>query len=102
MQAELTDRFGPIPRSVENLLYVSLAKSLARHCAVESIKTDEFMFHIRIRGGVRDDVRARVEALRLQGILVGPNQVRIDRLTAGGGWMQLLIRVLRAMARPGA
>jgi transcription-repair coupling factor (superfamily II helicase) len=97
MQAELTDRFGPIPRSVENLLYVSLAKSLARRCGVESIKTDEFMFHIRVRGGVRDDVRARVEALRLQGILVGPNQVRLDRLTAGGGWMQLLVRVLRAM-----
>lgn len=98
MQAELADRFGPIPRSVENLLYVSLAKSLARRSGVESIKTDEFMFHVRIRGGVRDDVRARVEALGLQGILVGPNQVRIDRLTAGGGWMQILVRVLRAMA----
>ena len=75
MQAELNDRFGGIPRSVENLLYVALAKSLARRAGVESVKTDEHMFHIRVRGGVRDDLRQRVEGLGLKGILVGPNQV---------------------------
>ncbi|HXU22600.1 MAG TPA: transcription-repair coupling factor, partial [Tepidiformaceae bacterium] len=97
MQAELTDRYGPIPPSVENLLYVSLVKSIARRARVESIKTDEHMFHLRLRGGTTAATHSAIEGLRLKGILVGPNQVRIDRLTAGANWMPLLIRILRAM-----
>jgi transcription-repair coupling factor (superfamily II helicase) len=97
MQAELKDRFGEVPPAVENLLYVSLVKSLARRAGVESIKTDELMFHLRVRGGVPEAVRNRVEALGLQGIMVGPNQVRLDRMSAAKGWQTLLIRVLRAM-----
>jgi transcription-repair coupling factor (superfamily II helicase) len=97
MQAELADRFGKPPRSVENLLYVALVRSLARAARVESVKTDEHMFHIRVRGGVAPDLRARVEALKMDGVLVGPNQVRLDRVGMGSRWMQLLARVLRAM-----
>jgi len=97
MQAELNDRFGPVPRSVENLLYVSLVKSIARRAKVESIKTDEHMFHLRVRGGTTDALRARVDALGLKGVLVGPNQVRIDRLSSGANWMPLLVRVAKAM-----
>jgi transcription-repair coupling factor (superfamily II helicase) len=100
MEAELADRFGAVPRSVENLLYVSLVKSMARRARVESIKTDEHMFHFRLRGGTPADLRERVEGLGQEGILVGPNQVRIDRLTAGANWMQFLVRVLRAMVPP--
>ena len=102
MQAELADRFGPVPRSVENLLYVSLVKSMARRARVESIKTDEHMFHLRLRGGTSPELRARIEALGQPGILVGPNQVRLDRLSAGTNWMPFLVRVLRAMLPPEA
>jgi len=98
MQAELADRFGPVPRSVENLLYVALVKSMARRVRVESIKTDEQMFHLRVRGGVTEAMRARIEALNHKGLLVGPNQVRIDRIGVGANWMPLVARVLRAMA----
>ncbi|MGE5597174.1 MAG: TRCF domain-containing protein, partial [Hyphomicrobiales bacterium] len=97
MQAELRDRFGEVPPSVENLLYVSLIKSVARRANVESIKTDEQMFHIRVRHGVPQDMRERVQALGLQAVLVGPNQVRIDRVGVAGNWMTVLVRVLRAM-----
>lgn len=97
MQEELRDRFGSIPRSVENLLYVSLVRSLGRRAKVESIKTDEHMFHLRVRGGVSPGMRDAVEALGLKQVLVGPNQVRIDRLGAGANWMPLLARVIRAM-----
>ncbi|MCC6383108.1 MAG: transcription-repair coupling factor, partial [Dehalococcoidia bacterium] len=97
MQAELRDRFGEVPPAVENLLYVSLVKSIARRARVESIKTDDQMFHIRVRGGVPVEMRRGVEAVGQKGIMVGPNQVRIDRVTAGDDWMTLLVRVLRAM-----
>jgi hypothetical protein len=56
------------------------------------------MFHLRIRGGTPPDLRDRVEALGLKSVLVGPNQVRIDRVGAGTNWMPLLARVLRVMA----
>jgi len=97
MQAELRDRFGPVPSVVDNLLFVSLVKSVARRARVESIKTDEHMFHIRVRRGVSEEQRRNVEALNLQGILVGPNQVRIDRVSTANTWMPLLVRILRAM-----
>ncbi|MEO8539793.1 MAG: transcription-repair coupling factor [bacterium] len=98
MQAELADRFGEVPRSVENLLYVALVRSMARRARVESLKTDEQMFHLRIRGGTPPEMKYAVEALNLKSVLVGPNQVRIDRVGAGTNWMPLLARVLRAMA----
>ena len=98
MEAELRDRFGAVPRSVENLLYVSLIRAMARKANVESLKTDEHMFHLRIRGGTPPEVKAAVEGLKLKSILVGPNQVRIDRVGAGTNWMPLLAKVLRTMA----
>jgi transcription-repair coupling factor (superfamily II helicase) len=98
MQEELRDRFGPLPLAVEHLLYVSLARSVARRAGVESIKTDDEMFHIRVRRGTTPAMRATVEGLGLDGILVGPNQVRIDRVSHSKDWMAVLVRVLRAMA----
>ncbi|MBK7127297.1 MAG: transcription-repair coupling factor [Dehalococcoidia bacterium] len=102
MQAELADRFGPVPRSVENLLYVALVRSMARRANVESLKTDEQMFHLRIRGGTTLETRSAVEALRLKSVITGPNQVRIDRIGAGTNWMPLVARVLRVMVEAAA
>lgn len=99
MQEELRDRFGPLPPLVEHLLYIALVKALARQANVESISTTEQMFHIRVRGGVGPEQRRAVAALAQPGTLVGPNQVRLDRLTLGEDWMPALIRVLRAMGQ---
>jgi hypothetical protein len=71
---------------------------LARRANVESLKTDEIMFHLRIRGGTPLALKLAVEGLNLKSVIVGPNQVRIDRVGAGTNWMPLLARVLRAMA----
>ncbi|MEX0784515.1 MAG: transcription-repair coupling factor [Dehalococcoidia bacterium] len=100
MQAELADRFGEVPPAVENLLFVALVKSMARMARVDAIKTDQQMFHLRLRGGTTDEMRRRVDGLGLQGILTGPNQVRIDRVTHARDWQPTLIRVLRAMRDP--
>ncbi|HEX6030833.1 MAG TPA: transcription-repair coupling factor [Tepidiformaceae bacterium] len=97
MEAELQDRFGEVPPAVQNLLYVALVKSMARRANVESIKTDQQMFHLRVRGGTTPDLRRRVEGLGVQGILVGPNQVRIDRVGHARDWETVLVRLLRAM-----
>ncbi len=77
-------------------------RALARRARVESIGTDEHMFHVRVGGGVGGGQRARIEALGEKGVLVGPNQVRIDRTLAGSKWMPLLVRILRTLEQTGA
>jgi transcription-repair coupling factor (superfamily II helicase) len=102
MQAELRDRFGPLPLAVENLLYVALVRNLARRAGVEAIRTDEQMFHLYVRGGTTPELREQVQRLGLGSVLVGPKQVRVDRVGVGEGWMPLLVRILRAMGAPKA
>ncbi len=98
MQAELADRFGPVPPVVENLLFVALVKSMGRRARVESIKTSEPFIHLHVRDGTTEGQHRAVERLGIAGIIPGPNQVRIDRATVGENWTQTLIRVLRAMS----
>ena len=75
---------------------------MARRANVESLKPDEQMFHLRIRGGTTLETRSAVEALRLKSVITGPNQVRIDRIGAGTNWMPLVARVLRVMVEAAA
>ena len=97
MQEELRDRYGPVPPAIEHLLYVALLRSLARRARIESIMTTATTFHIKVRGGVLESQREKVEALRLAGVRVGPEQVRIERIEAGEAWMTLLVRIVRTM-----
>ena len=98
MEAELRDRFGAPPPLVENLLAVALLKALGRRAGVERIFTSEHGFHLRLRGGVREEQRRAVAALAVPGARTGPEQVRIPRDAGGGEWLPLLTRVLLALA----
>lgn len=100
MHGELHDRFGPVPLAVDNLLYIQLLKTVARRARIESINTAEQMFHMRVRGGLSDEQRRRVSALGLPGVIAGPNQVRVDRVTHATDWMALLVRIARTLAAP--
>ena len=99
MEAELRDRFGPVPPLVENLLFVALVKAVARRAHVERVATSAETLHLRVRSGTTEAQRRAVTALGLAGIRPGPEQVRIERMAAGEGWMPLLVQVLRAMDR---
>lgn len=97
MQEELRDRFGPVPPALEHLLFVALVKAMGRRARLESIKTSEVFIHLRVRNGTTEAQRRAVSALKLPGVLPGPNQVRIDRVAAGEQWIPILTKVLRAM-----
>ncbi len=101
MEAELRDRFGAPPPLVENLLVVALIRVLGRRAGVERISTSPESFHLRLRGGAHDGHRQRVATLAIPGARVGPEQVRIPREQAGAEWMQVLVRVLRALVETG-
>ena len=98
MEAELRDRFGTPPPLVENLLAVALLRALGRRAGVERISTGADSFHLRLRGGAREEHRRAVAALAVPGARTGPRQVRIPREEAGTEWLPLLTRVLRALA----
>jgi len=97
MREELADRYGAPPPAVENLLYVALVKSLARRARVASVKTSQPFIHIQVYDETTRAQRDGVARLQIPGLIPGPTQVRLDRVAVGESWMQVLIRVLRAM-----
>ena len=97
MKAELSDRFGPPPPLVENLLFIALVKTAGQRAGIERISTSPESFHLRVRGGTQERHRRAVAAFELPGIRVGPEQVRIPREEAGTDWMSLLIQILRTL-----
>ncbi|HML20064.1 MAG TPA: transcription-repair coupling factor [Aggregatilinea sp.] len=48
MQTELTDRFGPLPRTVQNLLFQMRVKLLAQHSNVTAIASENGQISIRL------------------------------------------------------
>ena len=91
LQAEMADRFGPVPQPAKDLLYVSRVRILATAAQVTSIShagTDIVL------------VPARMAALATNlnlgpAVRVGNEQVRIDTALTGGKWRMLLETLLK-------
>ena len=95
MEAELRDRFGPLPVQVRNLSYVTRLKMYAALCGVESVKRGEGRVVLRLEGetgGARKALQSRLG----RGVMVGNNQIRLDQL--GDGWEQRLMDLLKSLA----
>jgi transcription-repair coupling factor (superfamily II helicase) len=92
MLAELLDRFGPLPASVETLVEVAALKRLAESLRVQSISAKSGELVIRLRRDARVDVERLIEMVStLPGASFSPTGVLT--LPAGGG------RQMVAMAR---
>ena len=97
MQEELTDRFGVIPPAVESLLFVALVRIMSREGGVTSITTDPDILHVTVRSGISAAQRTAVGRLGMDGIRIGPEQVRIDRGLHDADWMPMLVRILKSL-----
>jgi transcription-repair coupling factor (superfamily II helicase) len=106
LERELTDRFGPPPSPVRNLLYVVRLRTLARRAGVQSVAREEGPGGrpiVSIRSADGADFRARMplserSALERTGaVAVGHAQVRIDLEVAGEAWRDILLDVLQAL-----
>ncbi len=95
MKRELTDRFGPLPTSAQNLLYQLRLKALARDASVRVVTVDNGRLVLRSRFG---DFPHRAE---LQRTLDG--RASISRrgiwLPMERGWRDELVEVLKEIAR---
>jgi transcription-repair coupling factor (superfamily II helicase) len=93
---EFSDRFGPLPPEVENLLYVVKIKLLAAKAGIESIATEDGQIVLRRFGGMQFD-REKLEPILKDGVKVGITQLRLNPKRLDGEWQEVLEEVLRRM-----
>ena len=97
MVREFTDRFGPLPTEVENLLYVLKIKVLAAKAFVGSVTAEGGEIVLRPVEGLRFD-RQKLQHLTRGGVRVDRLQVGINRRRRDIEWRKVLEEVLRGMA----
>jgi transcription-repair coupling factor (superfamily II helicase) len=105
LERDLTDRFGPPPASVRNLLYAVHLRILARRTGIQSVAREDGtggrpVITIRsesadLRGRLRHSQQRDLE--RTGAISVGHQQIRIDLEAAGDTWRNLVLGVMEAL-----
>jgi transcription-repair coupling factor (superfamily II helicase) len=94
---ELDDRFGKMPRPLENLLYVVEIRLLAADGGIESIVTEDKSIALYFAEAKVLDGGLSLEACG-DGVKVGNRQVRLDIKRLGSRWQEILKEVLRKLA----
>ncbi len=77
MRDEMTDRFGPLPWQVENLLYAAKLRLKAAHAGIEAVSREDKCVVLKLRedtGGAR----AALQRALGRGVRVGHTQIRLD------------------------
>ena len=93
---ELRDRFGGLPKAVENLLYMVKIKILATKAEIESIHTEERKIIIKPRRPGTLSLPTRYSGV----VKVGPTQLRLDTRPLGDSWIEVLEEILTPEAEP--
>ncbi|HJX03663.1 MAG TPA: transcription-repair coupling factor [Dehalococcoidia bacterium] len=96
IEAELKDRFGPIPPQVKNLLYIARIRRAAIKNGIESVMKNMDCIVVQY-----SEVKKLVEH-KLQGVRskyhnllsIGPAQVKLDYIKAGKQWKTILLEIL--------
>ena len=96
MERELVDRFGPLPPSARNLIWVVRLRLLATQSGVGAVQTEEAALVIRLLPG-RELERAAVARKLPSTSSVTSHMVRLDRMTLGEGWREGLVRAIVAV-----
>ena len=90
---EFSDRFGPLPLEVENLLYAVRIKLLATKAGIESISTEHGQIVLRRFEGIQFN-REKLESILKDGIKVGITQLTINPKRLGIEWKKVLEGVM--------
>ncbi len=88
---ELKDRFGALPRPVENLLYMVRIKALAIRSKVSSISTQGRQIVIK----PQTDSRRLMATSPIDGaVKIGATQIKLDTKLLGDRWTEVLEEIL--------
>ena len=94
---ELSDRFGPPPFEVNNLLYIVKIKALGSKAGVESISAEENDIVLRLFEGMRFD-QQKIEPFYRYGIQTSGSQSRFSMKQPGRSWQRVLEEILMGLA----
>jgi transcription-repair coupling factor (superfamily II helicase) len=95
--SELSDRFGPIPQLVSNLLYVVEIRRLAAEARVESLFTEDKQIVLQFSKAKGSSLISLPRDFR-RGVILGTKQIRLDMKCLGGSWQEVLKDMLQKMA----
>ena len=94
-RGELKDRFGAVPKEVENLLYAVKIKMLAAEAGIESIATENSYIVLRVFNGMQFD-KAKLEPVASDSITISKTQIRLEYKRVKG-WRETLEGLLRKL-----
>jgi transcription-repair coupling factor (superfamily II helicase) len=100
MEQELSDRFGPLPEEVENLMYAVRVKQLATEATLESITTEKGQIVLNLNDG-RDLSELSLPSTAKIGIKVGSDRIKLDIKILGDKWQEVLAEVLGELDKRG-
>jgi transcription-repair coupling factor (superfamily II helicase) len=95
--SELADRFGPLPRAVEDLIYQLKVKVRAGRAGVEAVSSDSGQIVITLPAAGKGDGRGLSGALPANlgpGVRVSKNRLWLARAASEGDWRAQLLEVL--------
>ncbi len=98
MWGEMRDRFGDVPREIENMLYGVRIKLLAGDSGVQRVFSEGNQVVLTFGEDASVD-RVFLQRSFGSSVKVGGSQVRLDRKKLGKHWMRILEEVLRMMSR---
>lgn len=94
---ELRDRFGPIPQSVESLLYIVEIRQLASEAGVESIFIEDKQLVLQFSDAGKFSAVSLLPDFA-SGVKVGTKQIRLDMKCFNDNWRSVLKSLLRKLA----
>jgi transcription-repair coupling factor (superfamily II helicase) len=94
---EFSDRFGPMPQAVSNLLYVVEIKQLAVAAMVRSISTEDRQIVLHF-DGTREINRLSLTQDFKYGVKVSSSRIKLDIKLLGNSWQDVLREVLHKVA----
>jgi transcription-repair coupling factor (superfamily II helicase) len=99
--AELADRFGRMPKPVENLLYQIRVKILAQRAAVEAVASESGQIVLRSRLWETDEGREAAAAALGAAGRIGKGKAWLARLAEGAAksWKEQLVESLEQLAQ---
>ena len=94
MARELQDRFGSLPRPVENLLYIVRIKVLAMQVGVNSISTQGRQIVIKPQDVIASEAKQSLSRRYPAAVKIGATQIKLDTKVLGTRWMEILQELL--------
>jgi len=99
IEDELRDRFGGLPREVQDLLYVVRLRAAAITTGIQSISREGRHIVVRLWEGLILE-RNRLQGFH-RGVRLGASQFRLDAVVLGDEWRAVLEKVVRALSGVG-